>query len=227
MGAFLELLELVQKKNGDFNPVNLHLGCGQVKKPGCINIDFPQEDQPFGNNAPDINLDIVKIELPSKSVDSIQLYHVFEHFSRGVALGLLINWNRWLKIGGNLLIQVPDAEMCCVGIGGDLPLSDKMKLIRHIAGSHEEDKWSFHIDQWFGERLKHTFESLNFEIQRIQKFSRDNGVFDVEIVGVKTKEFSKEEIINGAKGLLKESILHPCEQPLLDIWINKMLEIVK
>jgi len=108
-----ELIKLIEACKP--NPVNLHLGCGRNHFKDCINIDFPQEEQPFNlfKSAADFSMDIVKIDLPTKSIDSIQLHHVFEHFSRGISLGLLINWNRWLKVKGTLLITTPDAKACC------------------------------------------------------------------------------------------------------------------
>jgi predicted SAM-dependent methyltransferase len=147
------IVEFIQRSEESGKPVRLHLGCGGVRLKNHLNIDFPQIEQPLVESEADVCMDIITMDLPDESVDSIQIHHCFEHFSRGVALGLLVNWHRWLKPGGTLLITVPDAEVCCAGISSNQPLSTKMKLIRHIAGSHEEDNWSFHLDQWFEERL--------------------------------------------------------------------------
>ncbi len=222
MNIYPEILSLT--RNG---PINLHLGCGGKHVNNCVNIDFPQEAQPLVKSAADISADIVQLDFPEESVDSIQLHHVFEHFSRGVALGLLVNWNRWLKIGGTLEITVPDIYECAKGIGSFCtPLSEKMKLIRHLAGSHEEDKWSFHLDQWFAERLQHTFKSLNFKQHTTKAFNRDNGVYDISIKGTKTEKWNGGILSVEVYKLLKESTLDPCEQPMLDIWYRKYQQTI-
>jgi predicted SAM-dependent methyltransferase len=216
------LREMMQSQS----PTYLHLGCGGVHLKNHINIDFPQGDQPLVESAADVSLDIVKMDLPAESVDSIQIHHCFEHFSRGVALGLLINWHRWLKPGGKLTITVPDTEACCVGIASDRPLWQKMKLIRHIAGSHEEDKWSFHVDHWFEERLLHTLWEMGFGDFRIKKFARNNGVYDLEVKAKKVGIIPILVHIAKAEKLLRDSMLDPCEQPMLDIWKKKVEDTV-
>ena len=207
-------------------PVHLHLGCGGKHLNNCINIDFPQEEQPLVKSAADVSADIVQLDFPTESVDSIQLHHVFEHFSRGVALGLLCKWNRWLKVKGQLKITVPDAEACCRGIGSSLPLNEKMRLIRHIAGSHEEDKWSFHIDQWFEERFWNTLGKLNFKILKINKITRSEGIFDLEVLSEKFNNTVMEDMISNAIDLLWESTLHVVELPMLNIWKDKMIDVI-
>jgi len=218
-----QLLNLISTQD---DPVRLHLGCGGVHIKDHINIDFPQNEQPLVTTAADFCMDIVTMNLPEESVDSIQIHHVFEHFSRGVALGLLAKWHRWLKMQGQLLITVPDAEACCAGIADDRPLSAKMKLVRHIAGSHEEDKWSFHIDQWFIQRLRHTLTSLGYRVIRTKKYARDNGVYDVDILVSKWQSYNPSWMFHQATELLRESTLGPEEQSMLDIWKRKYTETV-
>ena len=207
-------------------PVNLHLGCGGRHIDNCINIDFPQDEQPLVKSGADVHLDFTTLELPTESIDSIQLHHVFEHFSRGVALGLLCNWNRWLKPGGTLLITVPDVEVCAAGIASDRPLQDKMRLIRHIAGSHEEDKWSFHLDHWFEERLRNTFVALNFHVVRTKKYLRDNGLHDIDILATNQGSYNFGIMQRNVVDLLRESTLGPEEQPMLDVWMEKFMETI-
>ncbi len=219
-----ELKIAIKNFSGKF--IRLHLGCGGRHFNDYINIDFPQDNQPLVETGADVFADITTLALPMDSVDEILLHHVFEHFSRPVALALLINWNLWLKKGGLLEISTPDAEECARGIASNIPYAEKMKLVRHLAGSHEEDKWSYHLDYWFKERFVCTLERLNYKIIDVQKIHEDYGVFNINVKAVKAQNVDLENLLAAADELLLQSTLGVVETPMFEIWKSKLLRSV-
>lgn len=81
--------------------IYLHLGCGNRKFDGFINIDAEPDA--------DLQLDLTK-PLPwlQNSVDGIYSEHFFEHISQAQAVSLLHECRRVLKPGGVLRIAMPD-----------------------------------------------------------------------------------------------------------------------
>lgn len=82
--------------------VILNLGCGEIKKIGCINVDY------YGS--PDVRHDLNQTPYPwpDNYADRIEMYHVLEHIQ---------NWwpafmecVRILKPGGTMEIRVPDSS---------------------------------------------------------------------------------------------------------------------
>ena len=139
-------------------PLRLHLGCGENHFEGYINIDYPPSEHTVQIKAgADIFADIMELDFPDCSVDEVRLHHVFEHFNRSTALGLLVRWHRWLKVGGRLHIETPDLVGNAKLLLSDLPWKVKMAVVRHLAGSHEA-LWANHIDHWFPERFVRTLE---------------------------------------------------------------------
>ena len=86
------------------DPVHLHLGCGEQRKPNCINIDWRK------TIATDFVQDITALPLPEASVDSIESYHVIEHLGKNDAERMLANWYRTLKPNGKVVIECPNFD---------------------------------------------------------------------------------------------------------------------
>jgi predicted SAM-dependent methyltransferase len=83
--------------------MNLHLGCGNVRLPGFVNIDsrhLPAVDR----------VDNIRHlrSVPDGSVDLVYCSHVLEHFSRWDYPQVLATWHRVLRRGGVLRVAVPD-----------------------------------------------------------------------------------------------------------------------
>lgn len=79
--------------------VRLHLGCGDKRWPGFINVDL------FGEY--DIKADLKSLPFPDNYADEIVAIHVFEHFYRWEVQGVLDEWERVLKPGGKLVLELP------------------------------------------------------------------------------------------------------------------------
>ena len=85
--------------------MKLHLGCGNKKLEGFINIDIREDVNP------DAIDDIANLNTYTQnSIDLIYVCHVLEHFGRHEYLDVLKKWYSILKLGGTLRLSVPDLE---------------------------------------------------------------------------------------------------------------------
>jgi predicted SAM-dependent methyltransferase len=156
-----------QQKKSDA-PIRLHLGCGETYLEEYVNIDFPPAEHTISNVRADTLCDFTKLHYEEGSVDEIRSHHVFEHFTRGAALKLLLQWRRWLKVGGTLIIETPDFEGCAEDFLKTKDVNARGVLIRHIFGS-EEARWAVHYDGWYEEKFRFVLLSLGFEIHAVHK----------------------------------------------------------
>ena len=86
--------------------VRLHLGCGDIRLEGFINIDVRH------TSATDKVMDVSNLaEFDDSSVDLIYASHCLEHFSFRFTLDILCEWNRVLRKGGELILRVPDFDI--------------------------------------------------------------------------------------------------------------------
>ncbi len=146
--------------------VKLHLGCGQNYLDGYVNVDLPTEGQTIMEAKADIYQDIRELAYAPGEVDEVRNHHLLEHFSRQEALKLILQWSRWLKTGGRLVIETPDFETAFAKFT-DAPIETKFKIARHIFGSQEND-WAFHKDWWGKEKFTFVLEKLGFKIVEIK-----------------------------------------------------------
>lgn len=82
--------------------VRLHLGCGEKRLRGYINVD--------SNGNPDVYANCAALQYPSDSADEIMAIHLFEHFFPDEALDILKRWHSILKPGGKLILEMPDLQ---------------------------------------------------------------------------------------------------------------------
>ena len=84
----------------------LHLGCGDVRLEGFINIDIRETP------ATDKVLDISNLaEFGDNSIDTVYASHVLEHFSFTIVPNVLREWQRVLRKSGELILRVPDFDI--------------------------------------------------------------------------------------------------------------------
>jgi len=95
-------------------PVRLHLGCGEVRLPGWINID--------GNpaSAADVVMDFRQIggAFPASSVDEMMMIHSLSYLRLWEARDLLAAAHGLLKPGGKFIAEFPDVAKCAVVLCG-------------------------------------------------------------------------------------------------------------
>jgi hypothetical protein len=160
----------------------LHLGCGGNYLSGYINIDFPIENTiQTRRHDPDIEADFTTLSFPGNYFNEIMLFHVFEHFQRHHALGLLCKWNKMLVDHGRLHLAMPDVEKCMQEFVG----ADEYRrgqLIRHIFGSHEAF-WATHHEGWYPGSAKAAYAACGFQVLEIIPGGGEWTAF--EIIGIK------------------------------------------
>jgi len=204
-------------------PLRLHLGCGEQHMDGYVNIDYPQENHNVQTPKADFEADILALDFPSDSVDEIRLHHVFEHFPRVRACGLLIRWREWLRPGGRLLIETPDLVGSAKMLLSDAPWQHKTALVRHLAGD-QADKWAFHVDHWFPERFQRTFEELGFAEVQTQSTVWGRAPYLCNVIATASKgdPRTREQQLEAAERLLRWSLVAPEEEPMLVVWMKEL-----
>lgn len=135
---------------------------------------------PFGKRKSDFvivdkYLDLTKIPYPFKdnSVDKILIVGAFEHFTLDEGINMLKEWYRILKVGGEVLIDIPD-------LIGTLKLLEDAKnveemnwAIRLIYGS-QKNEFSFHKWGYTFETLSELCRSIGFKkIEKVDLMKHD------------------------------------------------------
>ncbi len=83
--------------------MKLHLGCGNKKLEGWINIDSVAAFNP------DLIHDITQpLPYQELSIDEILAEDLLEHFDKYIRFFVFYEWVRVLKIGGKITVQVPN-----------------------------------------------------------------------------------------------------------------------
>ena len=85
-------------------PLQLHLGCGLIRKDGFINIDKNWSP------AADMCGDVSNLFARDSTVERIETYHVLEHIPFPKVGLVLSEWFRVLQPGGVLVIECPDFD---------------------------------------------------------------------------------------------------------------------
>jgi FkbM family methyltransferase len=221
---------LSQLKDGrlwsEGKPLRLHLGCGKWHFDEYINIDYPpKEHNVVTHLGADLYADITKLNFPAHSVDEIRLHHVFEHFDRVTALGLLVTWHEWLKVGGRLHIETPDLIGSAKTLLSDASLKTKMGVVRHLAGD-QADKWAYHTDHWFGQRFEHTLTQLGFGPVRVRTSSWPHEPYlsNVQVEAAKQVHLTRQQLLAACDKLLLDSLVAdaPNELAKHGIWMRRL-----
>lgn len=200
--------------------LRLHLGCGEQLMAGYVNVDYPGEQHQVMSVRPDLEADITKIDFAPDEVDEIRLHHVFEHFSRVVALGLIIRWHRWLKFGGLLTIETPDFMATAAAALKATP-PEAISLLRHLEGD-QAGAWAYHVGQWYPSRFQHTLSALGFQEIKIETSDTSKyhrlPLYNVTAHARKGRSLSLPALRTIALKLLWESTVSDAELPTWEIW---------
>ena len=122
--------DILRKKYNNKPKVKLNLGCGPYRMAGYINIDL------YDKGA-DMNIDVRDLSyFKDGSVDEVFSSHLLEHFSPYHVMALLKEWNRVLKPGGKLILELPDIEECCRAYAGSSK-QNKYNMLTNIYGATE------------------------------------------------------------------------------------------
>lgn len=82
--------------------VKVQLGCGHKPWDGWTNIDGERAAK-----SADVVSDLRSLPLETGSVDVAVAVHVFEHFYEWEGRAVLVEWQRILKPGGTLILELP------------------------------------------------------------------------------------------------------------------------
>jgi len=201
----------------------LHLGCGQNYLSGYLNIDFPDSEHSVQKiSIADLQTNILTLQYIQNSIDEIRLHHVFEHFTRPVAVALIASWRSWLKPNAILRIEVPDFHRTAqVILSPFTTFKQKMTAERHIFGSHEAT-WAVHCDGYTQQSLTELLKCYQFDIKNITK-NQWRGTYNIEIISqTKLQEINKEECKQIAKEFLSKFLIDSTktEVNLLNVWLD-------
>src|SRR5262249_2818211 len=176
-------------------------------------------------SAADWFADITTLRFPDQSVDEVRNHHIFEHFHRPVALALLCQWQRWLKVGGQLHIETPDFQSSLELLQSPhYTYLQKQIILRHLFGSHEA-RWALHCDGWYKDKFEHVLSALGFE--RLQfEFTEHQRRRNVIVHACKQRLVDFAGMQQAAKALLRESMVDDSsiEQRLWQVWCRNFDE---
>ena len=82
--------------------LKLDIGSGYSKKPGYTRLDIDPDC------CPDILSQADKLPIDNDVYDEVYAAHILEHFDPEETFGVLREWYRVLKVGGILVVKVPD-----------------------------------------------------------------------------------------------------------------------
>lgn len=131
--------------------VKINIGCRNKPLPSFINVDINPN-----NSLANIIDDGMKLEKFSDySVDEIHAVHMAEHLDNESFMKALGNWYKKLKIGGTLVLSVPDMEKA----SALLLLSRDKNIVKSLfyGSQNSGDPWDYH-------RSLHTHQSLTEDL---------------------------------------------------------------
>ena len=113
--------------------MNLHLGCGNVRVPGYINVDA------VITSAVDVIADLRALPFSDGYASVIYAASVLEHFGRKEWRGVLRHWRDKLENGGTLRLSVPDFKAIIIHYIEFRLLSELLGLL--IGGQKDAYDW--------------------------------------------------------------------------------------
>ena len=120
--------------------VRLNLGSGEQPLLGYINVDLAPERAGF---QPDVNCDVRDLRevFPDGCADEILAVHVIEHFWRWEVVGILKEWVRVLKPGGDLILETPNLVSACQELLKDPVVGARSDRSRTMWCLYGDPKW--------------------------------------------------------------------------------------
>jgi predicted SAM-dependent methyltransferase len=143
----------------------LHLGCGDIRLDGWLNIDA--RPGPAVDAVCDLT-DLAPVCGPSEA-DAVYACHVLEHFGFGIvrpsAFDVLRHWVTRLRHGGECFISVPDLQR----IGAAIARTDS---------PHEQ--YDFMRCLYGGCEYPQNRHFIGFTVPLLRSLMRDSGLVDIQ-----------------------------------------------
>jgi len=174
---------------------NLHLGCGNIRLKGFINIDMAPSP------AVDKIMDARKLEYPDNSIEVIYSAHLLEHFRRGMVPRVLREWYRVLKPGGRAVIVVPNFDRLVDWYTLRFPLRHiKYVFLKYVLGLEGIESGRELTDNFIGDvvggaplpELETGYENYHktlFNPASFRKLARDAGFREIKEIDLKKDNF--------------------------------------
>lgn len=155
-------------------PTKLNLGCGWDKRDGYLNVDLHD----FHN--PDLVADIRHLAmLPSGYFDEIVAQDVLEHLSRADAPPALAEWARLLRLGGELVVRVPNLIGLLRLMERAATVEEQVALVQCLFGTQAYNG-DYHVNGYTELLLRDALREAGFAVASLQPF--DEWLFDVVAV---------------------------------------------
>ena len=149
----------------------LHLGCGNKKMKGYINVDIRP------NEAVDLVADLRNLPFHPSDFDVIYSCAVIEHFGRSEWFELLKSWTILLKPGGKIFLSTSDFDAITKRYQETKNLNELLGLL--IGG--QKYKYDWHGMVFNFDILKQGLEDLGYEdVQRYDWREFDTGKLGID-----------------------------------------------
>ena len=141
--------------------MKLNIGAGGRKYEGFTNVDI------VARQGVDIVAEMSKIPLPDASAEEIMAIHVVEHVHSWEVPIALKEWNRLMKSGGRLILELPDIIKCCKNLLHGVMLGGKHPHQLSYWGIYGDDRardpFMQHKYGWTFKTLKPLVSAAGFE----------------------------------------------------------------
>ena len=128
---------------------SLHLGYGKYYWPGWINHDSEVEMDHLPYN--------------DSELERIHAIHLFEHFPRLEAEKYLVEWHRILKLGGELIMEMPSMDKIAQLIV-DGETNQRLTLLGIFGDPRDPKPLMMHGWCWGERELRAVLENVGFEV---------------------------------------------------------------
>jgi SAM-dependent methyltransferase len=182
------------------NPKRLHLGCGEIRLKGFVNIDMAPSP------AVDRIMDASKLEYPDNSIELIYASHLLEYFHRGLVPKVLKEWHRVLKPGGKAIIVVPNFDLLVDWYTLRFPIRHlKYIFLKYILGIRNIDPNRELTDNFIGDvlggfslpELERGYENYHktlFNPNSFRLLAKEAGFREIKQVDLKKGDFPISQI---------------------------------
>ena len=170
-------------------PIQLHLGCGPVKLPNYLNVDGE-----YCAGDPEIIIhDIADAyPVPDNCVDEILSVHVIEHIEHWKIRGMLGEWHRILRPGGQAAVEWPDLLKACTFIvaNPDSLISDDRRVLKKtihsiFGNSRYHNRAMMHAYGYSAASMSRLFTEAGFSIVRSENNLYAKTASDSRVIGIK------------------------------------------
>jgi len=149
----------------------LHLGCGDKRMEGYINVDIRP------NTSVDLVADLRTLPFELNEFDVIYSCAVIEHFGRNEWFNLLKSWTTFLKPGGKIYLSTSDFDAITERYGRTKNLQELLGLL--IGGQKYEYDWHGMIFNF--SLLKKALEDIGYrDVERYDWREFDTGKMGVD-----------------------------------------------